>query len=394
VAAQTTTAGRARAGKPDYVILGVVLVLLFVGIVMIYSSSFTLGLADFNNSNYFIYRQILWVAVGLVIMTACMNLDYRMLKPLSPLLMLGAIVSLVLVLIPGIGVTQNGAQRWIQLGPLPPIQPSEAVKLAVIIYIAAWLAAKGEHVRRWSLGFLPFVVMVGFVGGLVLIQPDMGTTLVIVLAACTMFFIGGASIGAVLTLTAGGIVAGMMVISVASYRSERLWAYLHAEDDPAGAGYHILQLLIALGSGGLTGLGLGESRQKFFYVPGAHTDGIFAILAEEAGFIGAVAVVVLFAVLVYRSFKVVFNAQDEFGALLAVGIISWIAYQSILNVGGVTRSIPLTGIPLPFMSYGGSALWATMAGVGLLLSISRYAARDADSERTAPRDKSRRRGKG
>ncbi|HEY8490770.1 MAG TPA: FtsW/RodA/SpoVE family cell cycle protein, partial [Dehalococcoidia bacterium] len=271
--------------------------------------------------------------------------------------------------------------RWIQLGPLPPIQPSEAVKLAMIIYIAAWLAAKGEHVRRWSLGFLPFIIMVGVVGGLVMIQPDMGTTLVIVLTTCIMFFVGGASWGAVSTLLAGGVVSSLMLISVASYRSERLWAFFHAEEDPGGAGYHILQLLIALGSGGLTGLGLGESRQKFFYVPGAHTDGIFAILAEEAGFIGGLAVIVLFAVLVYRGFKVVFNAQDEFGALLAVGIVSWIACQALLNVGGVTRSIPLTGIPLPFMSYGGSALWALMAGVGLLLSISRYAVRTGEAGR-------------
>lgn len=380
------TAGRTRTGKPDYVILGVVLVLLFIGLVMVYSASFTLGLADFNDSNYFIFRQILWAAVGVVIMGVCMQVDYRLLKPLSPLILLAALLSLALVLVPGLGVAQNGAQRWIQLGPLPPIQPSEAVKLAMIIYIAAWLAAKGEHVKRWSLGFLPFVIMVGVVGGLVMIQPDMGTTLVIIMTTCIMFFIGGASWGAVFTLAAGGLVSGLMLISVASYRSERLWAFFHAEEDPAGAGYHILQLLIALGSGGLTGLGLGESRQKFFYVPGAHTDGIFAILAEEAGFIGAVVVIVLFALLVYRGFKVVFNAQDEFGALLAVGIVSWIACQALLNVGGVTRSIPLTGIPLPFMSYGGSALWALMAGVGLLLSISRYAARTGESGRSRARN--------
>jgi cell division protein FtsW len=287
--------------------------------------------------------------------------------------MLAAIIGLVAVLVPGIGVERNGAARWISLGgPIPPLQPSEFAKLALIIYIAAWLAGRGENVKHFWTGFFPFVALVGIVAGLVMLQPDLGTTIVIVLTMLTLVFVAGASLKHVAAFTGIAGIAASILIFAGQYRADRIWAFIRAEDDPSGRGFHTLQILIALGSGGIDGLGLGASRQKFFYVPGAHTDGIFAIIGEELGFIGSAIVLGLFALLMIRGFRVVLRARDDFGSLLAVGIVSWIGYQTIINIAGITRSMPLTGIPLPFLSYGGSALLTMLAAIGILLSVSRY----------------------
>lgn len=366
------SAGRARGVRPDYVILLVVAVLTGAGLVFVYSASFAMGLKDYNNVHFFITRQAFGAGFGAVAMVVLARLDYRLLGRWSPLILLLALIGLAVVLMPGMGHGAYGARRWIQIGPLPPVQPSEFAKLAMVIYIAAWLAAKGEQVKQFSLGVLPFVLMVGLVGGLIMLEPDMGTFLVIVITTSTMFFVAGAALTHVVTLAAAGVAGCFLLILVEGYRAERLMGFLHAEDDPEGKGFQVLQLLIALGSGGVRGLGIGESRQKFFYIPGAHTDGIFAIVGEELGFIGAMLVLALFATLVFRGFRTATKANDNFGYLLAVGITCWIAYQTVINIGGITRSLPLTGIPLPFLSYGNSALIATMAAVGVLLSVSRY----------------------
>jgi len=363
-----------RTARPDYAIALVVAVLTGAGLVFVYSASFAIGLREYGNVNFFITRQAFGAGIGAVAMFVLARLDYHVLARMSPLILLATLLGLGLVLVPGLGVDSYGAHRWIRLGPLPPAQPSEFAKLVMVIYIAAWLTAKGDQVKQFSLGVVPFVLMVGLVGGLIMLEPDMGTFLVIVLTTTTMFFVAGAALRHVVTLVAAGIAGGFLLILVEGYRFERLLSFLHAEDDPDGKGFQILQLLIALGSGGVRGLGIGESRQKFFYVPGAHTDGIFAIVGEELGFIGAILIIALFAMLVLRGFRAAVKAQDDFGYLLAVGITCWIAYQTVINIGGITRSMPLTGIPLPFLSYGNSALIATLAGVGVLLSVSRYGA--------------------
>jgi cell division protein FtsW len=350
-----------------------VLALVALGLLIVYSSSFALGLLAFDDANYFVVRQAIWAAIGMALLVTLMRLDYRWLRSISPLLMLAAIVSLMAVLVPGIGLERGGAQRWIALGPLPPIQPSEFAKLALIIYVAAWLAGKGVTIRSFAMGFVPFVTMVGLVAGLILLEPDTGTAAVLVLTTVTLFFVAGASVTHLGALVGIGGVAATMLILTSGYRADRIFAFLSAEDDPSGVGFQTLQLLIALGSGGVGGLGLGASRQKFFYIPGSHTDGVFAVIGEELGFIGAIGVVILFAALVYRGFRVVLGARDDFGALLATGIVSWIAYQALINVGGITRAIPMTGIPMPFLSYGGSALAALLAAIGILLSVSRHA---------------------
>lgn len=364
-------AGRLRRGPPDYVLVGVVALLLLAGLLTVYSASFAVGFFEYGNVNYFVLRQAAWAVIGLALLLAFARLDYQRLRSWSFLGMAAALLGLAAVLVPGFGVTSNGATRWLALGPLPPLQPSEFAKLAVIVYIAAWLAAKGHDIRSFRGGVLPFVMLVGMVAGLVMAQPDMGTTVLIVMTTGTLFFVAGASLRHVFALAGAGLVAGAFLVVSGGYRLDRVGAFLHAEQDPLGSGYQVLQLTIALGSGGLTGLGWGVSRQKFFYIPGAHTDGVFAVLGEELGFVGVMAVLALFAVFVWRGLRVAVRAPDPFGMLLATGITCWVAFQTLINIGGITRSIPLTGIPLPFLSYGGSALAATMAGVGVLLSISR-----------------------
>lgn len=371
--AVTAHPARLRSGTPDYVIMLAVGVLVVIGVLAVYSSSFALGLLEFGDANYFVYRQVFFGLVGAGAMFVLMKSDYRQLRYISPLLMLAAIFGLVAVLMPGIGYERNGATRWVYLGgPIPPLQPSEFAKLALIIYVSAWLAGRGDNVKDFWTGFFPFVVLVGVVAGLVMLQPDLGTTIVIVLTTLTLMFVAGASLTHVMAFGGIGTVVASMLIFTGGYRMDRIFAFVSAEDDPSGRGFQTLQMLIALGSGGFSGLGLGASRQKFFYVPGAHTDGIFAIIGEELGFLGCAAVLILFAVVIARGFRVIVRARDDFGSLLAVGIVSWIGFQAIINIGGITRTMPLTGIPLPFLSYGGSSLMTMLAAVGILLSVSRY----------------------
>ena len=380
---QSSTSSRVAAHAPDYLLLTSVIVLCVFGLIAVYSSSYVLGAAEFKDANYFIKKQLISLAIGTVAMVVAMYFDYRYLMRLSPLIMLVALVSLALVLIPGIGHSANGASSWIAIGPLPPLQPSEFAKLAVLIYLSAWLAAKGDLLHDLTLGVLPFVGMVGIVGALIILEPDVGTALIIAAITGTLFFIAGAKLIHVITLAASGLfMLGVLILS-GGYRMDRITAFTSAEDDPTGVGFHALQLLVAFGSGGFGGLGLGVSRQKFFYVPSSHTDGILAIIGEELGFIGVFVVMSLILVLLYRSWLAVRDASDQFGSLLAVGVLAWIAFQTLVNVGGVTRLMPLTGIPLPLISYGGTSLISTMAAIGVVLSVSRYT-RTADATAEAP----------
>jgi cell division protein FtsW len=373
---------RLEAGNPDYAILATTLALVVIGVIFVYSSSFAIALAQYDNINYFFFRQIFAAALGLGALIFFMSVDYHRLRVFSPIIMLCAVVSLAAVLF--IGSDAYGARRWIDLGPMP-FQPSEFAKLALIIYISAWLASYRRDLTSFASGFAPFVFAVGVVAALIMMEPDTGTTAVIVGTTLALFFIAGGSLVHVLTLGCTAAVAGVLLILTEGYRAQRLLAFTSAEDDPDGLGFQTLQLLIALGSGGWEGLGLGVSRQKFFYIPGAHTDGIFAIIGEEAGFIGAMIVIGLFSYLVYRGFRVAMRAHDDFGTYLAMGVTCWIAFQTLVNLGGITRSIPLTGIPLPFISYGGSSLIMVMAGIGVLLSVSRYGREGVPERRPARR---------
>ena len=375
-AAQAPADARDRPAPhaPDYPLLTAVAMLVIIGLIAVYSASFALGFLQFGDAHYFAKRQAAWAALGLLGMLAAMQLDYRVLLRLSPLVMLAALAGLGAVLVPGLGVEQNGAQRWVQIGSLPSIQPSEFAKLAVTIYLAAWLATKGEAVRSISLGVVPFVGMVGIVGALVMLEPDLGTALVIAIITGSLFFVAGARLWHVLVLGASGLLTALLLITTGGYRMDRILSFTSAEADPEGVGFQTLQLLVAFGSGGISGLGLGASRQKFFFVPGSHTDGVLAIVGEELGLVGVLVVVALVAMLLWRGLLIARRASDPFGSLLATGIVAWIGFQSLINAGGVTRLIPLTGIPFPFLSSGGSSLTVTLVAVGLLLSISRRAA--------------------
>jgi cell division protein FtsW len=308
-------------------------------------------------------------------------MDYRRLKPLAVPVMLVTVVLLVVVLL--IGLTSHGAQRWIGAGPVT-LQPAEFAKLAVIIYLAAWLAGKGDRIRSFEHGFLPFIIIIGLVGGLIMLQPNLGTTLIILAITVTMFWVAGASIAQMFTLGAGGIFAVFVLATFSGYRADRLSTFLHPGDDPLSSGFQTLQSLIAIGNGGIHGLGLGASRAKFFYIPESHTDGIFAIIGEELGLLATVTLIILFVTLMYRGFQLARRTEDEFGRLVATGITTWIAVQALLNIGGITRVIPLTGVPLPFLSYGSNALTAVLLAMGILISISRYQPDRANYRNSAP----------
>ncbi len=362
--------------------------LLIVGLLAVYSASFAVGYLEFGDTNYFVTRQAIFALIGVGVLVLFMRLDYRRLRALSVPMMLLALAGLLAVLIPGLGVERNGASRWLELGPLS-VQPSEFAKLALIVYISAWLASRGSQISNFSLGFIPFVLMVGLVGGLIISEPDMGTTIIILLTAGTLFFVAGAPLTHLgLLMAAGGVISWAIIVSK-EYQLDRLTSFVSPEADPQGVGFQIIQLLIALGSGGAAGLGWGASRQKFYYVPAAHTDGVFAILGEELGFIGLLAILSLFAFLLYRALRVTMRSRDQFAQLLAIGIVSWIAYQTLINIGGITRTIPLTGVPLPFLSYGGSSLISLMAAVGILLNLSRFTNDTAYLERQRSRPQPR-----
>ncbi len=371
---------RARGGPVggiDLPLLAVVLALLVIGIDMVYSASFVLAhnSPQYGSDTYFLVRQVAWAAVGGILMAVCARLDYHFWQRFSLPLLVVALLMLMAVMVPGLGHAEYGAQRWLKLGPLPPVQPSEFAKLAVVLYFADWLSRKGERARNLTYGSLPFAIILAVVLVLVMLQPDLGTSFVIAASAVAVFFVAGAHLGHFAGgLLLGGAALGLL-IRESGYRWSRFIAFLDPQADPLGSGWHIIQTHIALGSGGLFGLGLGVSRQKFYWVPGAHTDAIFAIIGEELGLIGTLSVIALFAVLAYRGYQIALRAPDQFGALLAVGATSALAFQAAVNVGVVTAVLPFTGITLPFISSGGSSLVVSLVAVGWLLSVSRRSGR-------------------
>lgn len=358
---------------PDLILLGVSLVLLVLGVEMVYSASFVVAQQEFNDATYFLSKQVMWAVIGFVALVVLMTLDYHVLEKVALPLMLVAVAAMLLVLVPGMGVESYGATRWLKLpGPLPPIQPSEFAKLALIIYMSHWLARKGARVREFTYGLIPFATILVVVTGLIMLQPDMGTSLVVVGTAACIFFAAGANLFHFITASAGGVAAFAYLVMSEGYRSERLQAFRDPWADPQDTGWHTIQTLIALGSGGTTGLGLGASRQKFYWVPNAHTDAIFAIIGEELGLLGTAGVILLFVLFAWRGFHIAFRAPDAFGRLLATGVTCMVLVQAVMNMAVVTNTVPYTGITLPFVSFGGSSLLVCMAGVGVLLSVSRH----------------------
>ncbi len=277
-----------QIGKPDYLLLGATVALLLLGTIMVYSASFVVAHNEFNDDAYFLVRQLMWVAVGVGAMFLGYRIDYHRWRRFSLPIMLLCLGLLVAVLVPGIGTRSYGAVRWIRVGPLLQVQPSELAKIAIVLYLADWLARREQVVGNFSKGLIPFAIIVGTLAWLVEMQPDLGTVSIIVGTAACVFFVAGANLLHVGALGAGGVLAGLTVVShLSGYRQDRITAFLDPWSDIQGSGWHTAQGLIALGSGGLFGVGLGDSHQKFYWVPNAHTDAIFAIIGEELGFLGA-----------------------------------------------------------------------------------------------------------
>ena len=359
--------------KPDSVLLATVGTLVAFGLVMVYSSSFYVAFTDYGSSTYWILRQALWALLGTVGLLVTMRFDYRKLRRFSlPLMAITLLLLLLVIILPKSITEANGASRWINIGPLS-IQPSEIAKFAAIIYFADWLSRRGSKIRMFMTGLLPFGLMLGLLAGLVLIEPNMSTTIVIVVISATILFTSGASLFHLTIASFITAFVGWTAIHSAGYRLQRVLVWQDPFSYAREGGYQPIHALYALGSGGWTGVGLGQSRQKFFWLPFAHTDAIFAVIGEELGMIATILVIVAFVVLAVRGFRIAARSTDPFGALIAIGVTTWLVFQALVNIAVVTTLIPFTGITLPFISYGGSSLSMVMIAAGLLLSVSRYA---------------------
>jgi cell division protein FtsW len=359
--------------RADFVLLAAVAILVVIGLDMVYSASYVVAHNDptYSSDSYFFVQQLIHAALGIVLLLVLQAVDYHRLRLASLPVLAVASALLVFVLVTRLSHSAYGAARWLKFGPLPTIEPSEVAKLALILYLADWLARRPGVLRRFGEGTVPFATIAAALCALVLLQPDVGTAFVLTAIAVALYFVaGGDGRHLALGLMVGTIVFVGLVFS-AGYRSQRITAFLNASSDPQGVGWNITQAQIALGSGGIFGLGLGASRQKFYYLPNAHTDAIFAVLGEELGLIGTVLIVVLFGVIAVRGFRIALGAPDAFGSYLAIGITTALVVQAFLNIGVITAVIPFTGVPLPFLSYGGTSLTVTLLAVGILLNISR-----------------------
>jgi cell division protein FtsW len=364
----------------DIYLVLIVAALLAIGLLMVYSTTFDWSYLEYGSPVRIFLRQVRSLVVGLAVLVIAWRSDYRILRDrrVALAIMIVTIGALGGLLLVSNNTSPFGAQRSFYQGS---VQPGEAAKLAVIIYFGAWLASRQGKLNRIGYGLIPFSLLVGMVGGLIVLQPDLSTAFIIVLTAWTMFFVAGANIFQIVLAGAGASLVAWMLSTQFAYARTRLQAHLEAMRDLTQASWHVQQAIIAFTAPGTRaggsfspnwfGVGLGQSRQKFGFLPAAHTDSIFAIIGEEMGLFGCLVVVTLFVLLVWRCFRISGEAQEPFGALLAAGIGAWVAYEALLNVAVMTAVIPFTGVPLPFISYGGSHLVTILAAVGLLMSISR-----------------------
>ncbi|NKQ35004.1 MAG: cell division protein FtsW [Chloroflexi bacterium] len=343
--------------------------LILIGMLMVYSTTFDYGLRFQDDATYYFRRQFIALIIGLAAALIIMQFDYHVLRRFSVPLLGLTIAGLLVVLFFGDAIF--GAQRGFYEGSY---QPSEIAKLATILYIAHWLHSKGDRIKKVSYGLLPFSILVGSISALIVQQPDLSTAGLIAIVSFTLFFVAGADIKQIVVAGAAGGAAFLFLMMTLPHAAARVDAYTVALRDPTQASWNVRQALIALGRGGVFGVGLGESVQKFGPLPAAHTDGVFAILGEELGLVGALLVLGLLALLVWRGLFIAAKARNSYGFLLALGITCWLGYQALINMAVITTVIPFTGIPLPFLSYGGSSLAVSLIGIGILLSISRDSA--------------------
>ena len=361
---------RLRKGPPDFMLLIITICLIGLGLVMVFSASAVKANVEFGNSYLFVLRQTVWAIISFIIMIIIMKLNYLKLRDFAIPLLVIAILGLIAALSP-LGFETKGSSRWLQFGPIR-FTPSEFAKLAMVYFLARNMEINYDKIRNFTYGIVPYVILLALVGGLVMLQPDLGTAFVISGTVFFMLLVAGVRWSHLGILALGGIGAVVAAIALAPYRMERMMAFMNPWKYASDEGFQVIQSLYALGSGGLFGMGLGMGRQKFFYLPEPYNDFIFAIIGEELGFLGISLVLTLFVLFAWRGFRIAINAPDIFGSLLAAGITTMIIFQASINMGVVCGVLPVTGITLPFISYGGSSLLFTMMGVGLLLNISRY----------------------
>jgi len=381
-----------RGHKADYPLLIAVGILLSIALVMMYSISPVLSykLLGSTSRNFYFYGQLFSTFVALVVGIIASKIYFPNWKKWSVFLLIGTVVALGIVMLPGLGFTKNGATRWIRLGPAS-FQPAELLKLTAIIYLAAWFEARREQMSNWREVLVPFACMfaaASFV--IVILQRDMGTMMVLTASVLGLYFVAGAPLKHYSALIAGTVAAGLLAIVAFPHRMERLLIFLDPSKDPTNTGYHISQALIAIGSGGIFGRGLGHSYQIYGYLPEAANDSIFAVIGEEFGLLGAILIIGLFMVVIQRGLLIAKNAPDTFSRLLALGITLWLGFQAIINIAAMLSLVPLTGIPLPFISYGGSSLMLSLIGVGILLNISKYTKLEVSNANSSERRRVRR----
>jgi cell division protein FtsW len=352
--------------EPDYALVVVVVALVLLGLLMVYSATFDWGYQVDGDSFYRTKRQVLWLILGGLAAAILAWVDYDHWRQLALPMLGGTLALLVLLLL--VGDWLWGARRSLLQGS---VQPGEMAKLATVVYAAAWLSSKGEQIRDVTYGLIPFAVWMGAVAGLVILQPDLSAAAILVLSGLAVFFLAGAHLGQLFSAGGGGGVVSWVLVKALPYAHGRVAGFTPSLRDPAQLPYHPRQALYALASGGLFGVGLGEGRLKFGYLPMAHTDAIFSVLGEELGLVGCLLLVGLFVLLAWRGFRIALRAQDGFGSLLACGLTCMLVFQAALNLGAVMSLLPFTGTTLPFISLGGSSLMVSLAAVGLLLSISR-----------------------
>ena len=361
-----------RKLSPDVWLFGVVLALVFLGVVMVYSASAIIAADRFGDPFFFLKKQLFWAFLGGGLLWAALRLDYRRLERLVVPLLVVSIALLVLVLLPPFGQAINGTRRWFRIGPLS-FQPVELAKFALVLYLASFLTRRAAALRSFWQGLFPILLVAGTMALLTFVQPDLGNSLALVVLTLVLAYLAGAPVKHMAWVAAAALPLVALAVALKPYRWRRMVTFVNPWDDPQGSGFQIIQSFLALGSGGLTGRGLGGSKQKLFYLPEPYTDFIFAIVGEELGLIGAVCVIALFAVLIWRGLRVGLHAPDPFGSYLALGLTVMLATQTLVNLGVVMGALPTKGLPLPFVSFGGSALLMTMFSAGVLLNISQHA---------------------
>lgn len=374
----------------DLTLLSVVLGLLAIGLAMVYSASGIKALDAVDDPRYFLIQQSAWVAIGLVAMFVVARIDYHRYKLLAIPVLILAILLLGVVLVPGIGTRVGGASRWLRISSFAGLQPAELAKLAVVLYLAFWLAAKRELVGRWSVT-VPFVAVLTLVAALVIAEPDLGTAIVLVAIGLAMYFVAGARLAEFAALGGLATICVAAVAVVQPYRLARLVTFLDPWSDPQDKGFQTIQSIYALALGGPLGEGLGAGKEKFGFLPAPYTDSIFAVLGDELGLMGTLAIVVLFLVIAFKGVRIALAAPDPAGALLATGVTVWLVFQAWVNMAVVASLVPMTGITLPFISYGGSSICVGLVAVGILLNVGRQAVARAD-DRAAVQGAARGRG--